>query len=258
MSEEQRAYSYEELGAIKRQVLDICEQVARDNPTAWRQAHNGNFDETSTRYNDLCVQALRGAGIYAGCNGKRGGDQRSDDVLVFGLTDGRGARDTSGRFPSIAIIDFINGAGGPNPAVGWGDVSQAAPGKFLDPQGLARIDGGGGPEPTPTPNPTPNPTPVPTPSPGVDLSAVMQRLDAIERAVAEKPSRGDIRQEMNELVLGSEVMGFLREELNNIATRPYNSGGCVLRRGDARSAKAIIDDIMEAAGSDPETPRRKR
>jgi hypothetical protein len=43
---ERRAYSYEELGAIKRQVLDICEQVARDNPTAWRQAHNGNFDET--------------------------------------------------------------------------------------------------------------------------------------------------------------------------------------------------------------------
>jgi hypothetical protein len=94
--------------------------------------------------------------------------------------------------------------------------------------------------------------------PGVDLSVVMQRLDAIERAVAEKPSRGDIRQEMNELILGEEVMGFLREELNTIATRPYNSGGCVLRRGDARSARAIIDDIMEAAGSEPEPPQRDR
>lgn len=149
----ERAYSYEELGELKPQILDICERVRQDNPTAWRQAHNGSFDDASTRYNDLCVQALRAAGIFAGCNGKRGGDQRSDDVLTFGLTDGRGARDASGRFPSIAIIDYIAGAGGPTPSIGWGDVSAASGGRFLDPQGLARVDGGGGVAPPPPPPP---------------------------------------------------------------------------------------------------------
>lgn len=183
-----RAYSYEELGDIKRQILDICERVKNDNPTAWRAAHNGNFDETSTRFNDLCVQALRAVGIFAGCNGKRGGDQRSDDILAFGLSDGRGAQDRSGRFPSMAIIDYINGAGGPNPSLGWNDVSAASPGKFLDPQGLARVDGGGvsGPVAPPQPGPPPPPLPPPPPSDNVArlLEAVLGRLDAMERQQA--------------------------------------------------------------------------
>jgi hypothetical protein len=180
-----RAYSYEALGAMKSRILSICVQVRQENPQAWRDAHNGNFDETSTRYNDLCVQALRADGIFAGCNGKRGGDQRSDDVLAFGLTDDRGARDTSGRFPSIAIIDYIGRAGDPDVSarsITWGDVSHVAPGKFLDPQGLARIDGGGtsAPDPTPTPTPTPPyPPPVPPPSQTPDESEVRFRvLDA--------------------------------------------------------------------------------
>jgi hypothetical protein len=97
-------------------------------------------------------------------------------------------------------------------------------------------DVGGGhkpaPEPTPQPGPSPTPTPQPpAPAPGVDLSGVMQRLEALERAVGEKPSRGDIRQEMNELVLGPEVMGFLREVLDRIERKPSGGSGCVLRRG---------------------------
>jgi hypothetical protein len=169
-----RAYTYEELGVLKSQILAACEDVRRDNPTAWRQAHNGNFDETSTRYNDLCVQELRTRGIYAGCNGKRGGDQRSDDVLAFGLSDGRGAQDRSGRFPSMAIIDYIGGAGGPNPSVGWNDVSKAAPGKFLDPQGLRRVDGGVVTPPPVITDPVVPPPVVPQPPPPtIDLTPLI-------------------------------------------------------------------------------------
>jgi hypothetical protein len=179
-----KAYSYEDLADLKSQILRVCEQIKDDNPTAWREAHNGNFDDTSTRYNDLCVQALRAAGIFAGCNGKRGGDQRSDDVLDFGLTDSRGARDTSGRFPSIAIIDYIGRAGDPNVAaryITWNDVSQAAPGRFLDPQGLPRVDGA-------VPHPTPGPVPPPpdngngepnVPPPTVDNGPVLAAIEAL-------------------------------------------------------------------------------
>lgn len=180
---EQRAYSYEELGGLKGQIVEVCEQVAQENPTAWRQAHNGNFDETSTRYNDLCVQALRARGIFAGCNGKRGGEQRSDDILAFGLTDTRGARDASGRFTSMAIIDYIGGAGGPNPSVGWNDVSAASPGRFLDPQGLPSVDGGGTPAPQPGPAPTPQPGPEP-PQPPPPRPVDTSVIDEIHRLTA--------------------------------------------------------------------------
>jgi hypothetical protein len=235
-----RAYSYEELGELKPQILAIAERVRQDNPQAWKDAHNGNFDETSTRYNDLTVQALRAAGIFAGCNGKRGGSQRSDDVLVFGLQAGQGgAQDTSGRFPEIAIIDYIGSAGDPDIAkrsITWGDVSKASPGRFLDPQGLARIDGAVTP---PVDPPPPSPDPNLPPSGGdMDLNVLNAKLDALLAAVgdlknqtASAPSRSDIRQEMNELVLGPEVMGFLRPELNEIKNKPASGGsGCVFRR----------------------------
>lgn len=176
-----QAYTYDELGDLKAQILAICERVAADNPTAWREAHNGRWDDDSARYNDLCVQALRAAGIAAGRNGKRGGTSMSDDVLAFGLQAGQGgAADYSGRFPEMAIIDYIIGAGDPDlrkRSVGWIDQSKEAPGRYMDPQGLPRVDGGGEPVPTPTP-PTPSPQPPPTP-PSTDLSAVKAQLASL-------------------------------------------------------------------------------
>lgn len=123
---------------FQSRVLSICGEVARLNPEAWREAHNQR-DHRSGWFNDLCVQALRKVGIYAGRNGKRGGEDLSDDVLVFGVSDGIG-EDTSGRFPRIAIIDYIQGAGGPNPSLGFGDVTAAFPkGRFLDPEGIPGV-----------------------------------------------------------------------------------------------------------------------
>jgi len=180
-----KSYTYAELAALKPKILGICERVAADNPTAWRQAHNGNFDDTSTRYNDLCVQELRKAGIYAGCNGKRGDrNSRSDDVLAFGLVAGQGgAQDRSGRFPEMAIIDFIQNAGDPSKAaVGWGDVSKAAPGYFLDPQGLPRIDGGGGGEQPVPPDPTPVPV-DPVKDYSGDLGVIKAQVAALQGTV---------------------------------------------------------------------------
>lgn len=194
------AYTYAQLSALKDTIVRICEEVADANPTAWKQAHNGEWNETSARYNDLCVQELRKRGIYAGRNGKRGGSQLSEDVLCFGLQAGeRGAQDTSGRFPSIAIIDFIGGAGSSSARVGWGDVSGAAPGRFAEPEGLARVDGNG----TSGPPPTAGEPPAPPPAPPVgtaprecqfnsnfsqsltDLQASLSRLEARVEALTD-------------------------------------------------------------------------
>jgi hypothetical protein len=107
--------------------------------------------------------------------------------------------------------------------------------------------------PTPQPPPPGPPQPPPPPAPTVDLSGVIGRLDALDSVVREKPSRGDIRQEMNELVLGPEVMGFLREVLDRLERKPSSGGsGCILRRGDVSPA------LVKALGINayPERPER--
>jgi hypothetical protein len=158
-------YTYADLGAHKARILATCERVRRDNPRAWANAHNGSFDRESRRFNDLCVQAVRAEGLTVGLNGKRGDPRaKSDDILCFPLVAGQGgAQDKSGRFPEIALIDFIQGAGGPGASIGWLDVSGAAPGYFLDPEGSLPDEGAA---PTPVPPPTLGPAlPAPTPAP---------------------------------------------------------------------------------------------
>lgn len=156
-------YTYATLGARKAEIIRTCEEVAAAYPKAWAEAHNGSFDDRSREYNRLCALALRAKGIYAGLNGKRGNpDTPSDDILNFPLAAGEGgAQDKSGRFPEIAIIDYIIGAGDPDirkRSIGWIDQSAAAPGYFLDPKGQVV------PFPAPPPPSTP-PTPVPVTPP---------------------------------------------------------------------------------------------
>ena len=183
-------YTYDDLRAKKDQLLAIWNGVRRANPTAWRHAHNGAFDRESRRFNDLCVQATRAAGIDCGLNGKRGDpNSKSDDVVNFGLVAGQGgARDKSGRAPEIAIIDFIIGAGTSGAYIGWIDQSDAAPGYFLDPEGLPADVWGpeGGKPPVVTPPPPPVAPPLP---PDADLADATRQVEAYYRDNLGRPSR---------------------------------------------------------------------
>lgn len=75
--------------------------------------------------------------------------------------------DTPGQ--SIAV-DFVAGAGGPNPSVGWGlDIPRYSPSDWLPPHNCGVVS----PQPTPTPAPTP-----------VDLTPILERLAAIESVLS--------------------------------------------------------------------------
>lgn len=223
-----QAYTYDDLGRLKPRILAICEQVAADNPTAWRQAHDGSFSERSRRYNDLCVQALRAAGIWAGMNGKRGDrHSRSDDVLAFGLRAGQGgAQDKGGTFPEMAIIDFIIRAGEPGAHVGWIDQSKADPGIYLEPENLPRVDGGGQPAPTPTPSPQPQPAP-----PSTDLSAVKAQL-------------ASLLEQQQVLILGQAT---LSGEIASIKTELHHLIGQVVVAEHLDDIKRRVDAAKAAA-----------
>jgi hypothetical protein len=200
----QRAYTYDELAALKPSILAHCEAVRQENPVAWREAHNGAFDARSRRFNDLCAQRLRAHGIYAGMNGKRGDPRaKSDDVLNFGLVAGQGgALDRSGRFAEIAIIDFIIRAGEPDASIGWIDQSKAAPGYFLDPEGLpadvAPVAPGGLPQPPKDVTQGPSvPVSAPkTPDYTGQIADVLSQLAAIRSDIAVlRAEAGGIRGE---------------------------------------------------------------
>lgn len=179
-------YTYDDIRGFRDVVEATCEDVRRDNPIAWRNAHNGAFDRESRRYNDLCVQRLRARGIFCGLNGKRGDpSNRSDDILNFGLYAGQGgARDTSGVFPAIAIIDFIVGAGDGSAHIGWIDQSAKGPGYFLDPENLPADS-----QSTPAPSrpeetkpyvPTP---PAGGPGPVTDLAVIKAQMAAMHEVL---------------------------------------------------------------------------
>jgi hypothetical protein len=175
-------------------VLTVGRQVAAQYPNAWRNAHNAG-EPAGSEFVRRWVFALRANGILACVNGKRGSDTLSQDVLTFPLTSG-GAQDTSGRYHGrIAIVDVIVGAGGPNPSLGFGDVSEFAPGKCIEPF-LDSTDTGTFPPVDPvTPPPVVTP-PAPAPAPGVDLGPVLAELRALRAEVAELRARPDVTADL--------------------------------------------------------------
>lgn len=197
-------------------VLAIGEQVKAQNPRAWQNAHNGS-EPSGSEFVRRWALALRSAGYTVCVNGKRGGDTLSQDVLVFPVTSGA-AQDTSGRYAGrIVIADVIAGAGGSSPSLTFSDVSQFAPGKCIDPV----LEAGEGATPPPQPGTGTPPPPVVTPPTTGYLLPIIEALQRIEanqtRLQADvdalKGRQADIdtiRQTMNELVLGSEVMGYVR------------------------------------------------
>src|SRR5688572_29004532 len=86
------------------------------HPEAWRNAHTGNaHTEDFVR---IVAGYLHAIDPRVGLNGKRGDPRNmSDDALnVLDPDDGPG-RTPDGR--RCWVVDFIVGAGGPNPSVSW-------------------------------------------------------------------------------------------------------------------------------------------
>ena len=173
-------------------ILDVGEEVRRRYPQAWANAHNGD-PESGSEFVRRWAMALRAIGIFAGINGKRGGQEPSQDILTFPVHQG-GNRDTSGRFPAIVIADVIGGAGGPSPSLTLHDVSAPSQGRFLDPWGVDHVDIPGlppGDPPVLPPAPAPMPGPAPVPPAALDPRAVAEavvtllgpRLDALDGRV---------------------------------------------------------------------------
>lgn len=185
-------------GRRGQRILDVGEEIRRRYPEDWHQAHNGD-PESGSKFVRRWAQALRTncpverdergpdgqihraryPGLFAGVNGKRGGEEPSQDVLTFPVHNG-GNRDTSNRFPRIVIADVIGGAGGDNPTLTLNDVSAPSQGRFLDPWGVEDTNTGGG-QPPP---PQPPPGPVQPPAPPVPPPTGISQLDRIESRLA--------------------------------------------------------------------------
>jgi hypothetical protein len=175
---------------VQARVLAIGEQVKAEHPTAWRNAHNAGEPQGSEFVRRWAIK-LKAAGILACVNGKRGGDTLSQDVLDFPVTSG-GAQDTSGRYPRIVIADVIAGAGGSNPSLTFGDVSEFAPGKCIEPKLEAGESGGGTPPPV---DPGPVTPPVVTPPP-TETGPILAELRALRAAVDELRARPDYTDDL--------------------------------------------------------------
>src|SRR5688572_11168234 len=114
-------------GRRGQRILDVGEEIRRRYPEDWHNAHNGD-PESGSKFVRRWAMGLRQIGIFAGVNGKRGGEEPSQDVLTFPVHNG-GNRDTSNRFPRIVIADVIGDAGGPNPSLTLNDVSAPSQGR---------------------------------------------------------------------------------------------------------------------------------
>lgn len=132
----------------KNDVLAIAEQVKAAHPAAWDELKVPG-QESRTYINLVSIACLE-AGIQAGVNLKRGGPQQSIDVLAF--PNQTGVADSTQTYAGLELVDIVGGAEGPNPSLGWGDVTQ----KTID----AGVKGGWVAGSVSQPQPGPQPGPV--------------------------------------------------------------------------------------------------
>lgn len=132
----------------RRAILDVAERIKAQHPLAWAEVKVPS--QSSRTYISLvAAECQRTISADIGCNLKRGGPDVSLDVLA--MPNSSGARDASGKFPGLELIDIIGGAEGgpsnPEPTIIWLDQTQ----KTID----AGVPGGwvksGGTTPGPAP-----------------------------------------------------------------------------------------------------------
>jgi hypothetical protein len=128
--------AYQPLWTSKRQaILDVAERIKAQHPAAWAEVKVPG--QPSRTFISLVVaECQKTISAEIGCNLKRGGPDVSLDVLA--LPNPTGARDASGKFAGLELIDIIAGAEGgpshPEPSIIWLDQTQ----KTID----ARVPGG--------------------------------------------------------------------------------------------------------------------
>ena len=97
-------------------MADACRRIAEQHPDKFRTAHNGQANGID--FVNHCAWVLKHEhDTRWGLNFKRDTDTLSQDVLTFrvGPTDRH-----------VECIDFIAGAGGPNPQIVWNDITDHA------------------------------------------------------------------------------------------------------------------------------------
>ena len=114
--------AYQPLWTSKSQaILDVAERIKAQHPAAWEEVKVPG-QKSRTFISLVAAECRNTISAEIGCNLKRGGPDVSLDVLA--LPNPTGARDASGKFPGLELIDIINGAEGPNPSLVWGDATQ--------------------------------------------------------------------------------------------------------------------------------------
>lgn len=106
--------------ARRDEILSIANDVKIANPAAWNELKIPGQEKRT--FINLVSIALIEAGIPGGVNLKRGGPKQSIDALA--LPNDTGARDSTGTYLGVEIIDIVNGAEGANPSLTWHDVTQ--------------------------------------------------------------------------------------------------------------------------------------
>jgi len=118
--------------ARRNEILLIAEEVRFTNPTAWAEVKVPGqtsrkyiilvVEACQSRLNDKVVNGITLRGQDVGCNLKRGGQELSLDVIA--LPNPTGARDATGRFPGLELIDIIGSAESAGAFLSWIDVTQ--------------------------------------------------------------------------------------------------------------------------------------
>lgn len=103
-----------------QKILAIAHRVAGEHPDFWNELKVPG--QTSRKFiNQVSFECLK-AGIPVGVNLKRGGPQQSLDAIA--LPNDTGARDSTGTYKGVEIVDIVGGAETPSPSLTWGDVTQ--------------------------------------------------------------------------------------------------------------------------------------
>jgi hypothetical protein len=162
----------------------VVEDLARQYPSEWAAAHRGGPDTEA--FVKRLAFTLHAIDQRIGLNGKRGDANDLSDDCVCVREPGQSVDARTGE--SVQVIDFIIGAGGPDPRPGWGEVwdPRQMPTKatWVKPSavsggGTGGTGGGGG--GTPIEPPTNTPT-------GLTRADVQAMIDA---SIAPLPKYGD-------------------------------------------------------------------
>jgi len=105
----------------RSETLACAEKVKAEHPAAWEEV---KVPEQKSRafISLVAAECQKSVSATIGCNLKRGGPEVSLDVLA--MPNDSGARDATGTFAGLELIDIIAGAEGPNPSIVWGDATQ--------------------------------------------------------------------------------------------------------------------------------------